>query len=113
MSHHFERLEEVKATRKRLKKENPSNPSFVPLKQKMALGNINEFNELTLAIANPGIIIGKAGFSLAKAGAKGGMNIVRNVLNRGKKLLNTRAGKLVQKHADDAAAVYSIGNQIK
>ena len=110
MAHHLNRLEEVKATRKRLKKENQS---FVPPKQKMALGNINEFNELTLALLNPGVIIGKAGFHLAKTGAKGGMNLVRNVLNRGKKLLNTRAGKLVQKHADDAATVYSIGSQKK
>lgn len=105
MGHHFNRLEEVKATRKKLKKEN----NVLPQQRKMALGNINEFNELTLALANPGVIIGKAGFHLGK----GGMNVVRNVLNKGKKLLNTRAGKLAQKHADDVAMIYSLGSQTK
>ena len=105
MGHHFNRLEEVKATRKKLKKEN----NVLPQQRKMALGNINEFNELTLALANPGVIIGKAGFHLGK----GGMNVVRNVLNKGKKLLNTRAGKLAQKHADDVAMIYSLGSPTK
>jgi len=105
MGHHFNRLEEIKATRKRLKKEN----NVLPPKRKMALGNINEFNELTLALANPGVIIGKAGFHLGK----GGMSVVRNVLNRAKNALNTRTGKLVQKHADDLAMISSLGSQTK
>ncbi len=107
MGHHFDRLEEIKATRKRLKKENKVLPNFP--KKKKALGNINEFNELTLALANPGIIIGKAGFHLGK----GGMSVVRNVLNRAKNALNTRTGRLVQKHADDVAMISSLGSQTK
>ncbi len=113
MSHHFERLEEIKATRDRLKKSNSQEAHDRYSMIDPQLGNINEFNELTLALVNPGTLIAKPAFNLSKSVAKGGLRLIRNVVNRGKKALNTRAGKLVQKHADDAAAVYSIGNQTK
>ena len=117
MSHHnSERIEEIKATRKRLKKSisqeaHDKNIKFPP--QKRQWGNINEFNELTLALVNPGALITKAGFDLSKSAAKGGLRLIRNVINKGKKALNTRAGKLAQKHADDILMVNSLGKQTK
>ena len=74
-------------------------------------GNINEFNELTLALASPGAMIGRAGFELSKSAAKGGLRLVKNLMKRGRNALNTRAGKLVQKHADDVGVIYSVGSQ--
>jgi hypothetical protein len=92
MSHHFERLEEIKATRDRLKKSNSQEAHDRYSIIDPQLGNINEDNTLAFIMSGGPVI--KQGFNLSK-----NPSIIKKFIKKGK--------NLAVNFADDAVNVIS------